>query len=105
MPSPIITLTTGFGLKDPYVAEMKAIILNVCPSSVVIDVTNEVEKINIRAWSFALACAAPYFREGTIHVEVVDPEVGVRRKPIIIQTTCEFFVGPENGLCVLVAER
>ena len=103
MPSSITTLTTGFGLKDPYVAEMKAIILNVCPSSVVIEVTNEVEKFNSRAGSFALACAAPYFREGTIH-KVVDPEVGVRRKPIIIQTTREFFVGPDNGLLILAAE-
>jgi len=29
----IIALITDFGLKDPYVAEMKAVILNICPKA------------------------------------------------------------------------
>ena len=48
MSNPIITLTTDFGLKDPYVAEMKAVILSISPSATIVDVTHEIEKFNIR---------------------------------------------------------
>jgi S-adenosylmethionine hydrolase len=47
----------------------------------------------------------PYFPEGSIHVAVVDPGVGTRRRPIVIQTKQSFFVGPDNGLLVLAAEK
>lgn len=101
----IITLTTDFGLKDPYVAEMKAAILGICPTATLIDITHEVAKFNIRMGAFVLASAAPYFPKGTIHVAVVDPGVGTRRRSILIETKQGFFVGPDNGLLILAAEK
>ena len=44
----MITLTTDFGLKDPYAAEMKAVILGISPNAVIIDITHEVAKFNVR---------------------------------------------------------
>ena len=79
MPANIITLTTDFGLKDPYVAEMKAVILSLCPNVIIVDVTHEIEKFNIRMGAYVLASVAPYFLKGTIHVVVVDPGVGTQR--------------------------
>ncbi|MCX8154195.1 MAG: S-adenosyl-l-methionine hydroxide adenosyltransferase family protein [Candidatus Bathyarchaeota archaeon] len=105
MRSRIVTLTTDFGLKDPYVAEMKAVILNVCPHAVIVDITHEIEKFNIRMGAYMLASAAPYFPASTIHVAVVDPGVGTKRRSIVIQTKQGFFVGPDNGLLVLAAEK
>jgi len=101
----IITLTTDFGLKDPYVAEMKAAILGICPKATLVDITHEIEKFNIRMGAFVISCAAPYFPKGTIHVVVVDPSVGTRRRPILIETKQGFFVGPDNGVLILAAER
>jgi hypothetical protein len=97
-------LTTDFGLKDPYVAEMKAVILSICPTAIIVDVTHEVEKFNIRMGAYMLTSAAPYFPEGTVHVAVVDPGVGTQRRQIIVQTKRNFFVGPDNGLLMLAAE-
>jgi S-adenosylmethionine hydrolase len=105
MPSKIITLTTDFGLIDPYAAEMKAAILNICPNAVIVDITHEIAKFNIRVGAYVLASAVPYFPEGSIHVAVVDPGVGTQRRPILIQTKQGFFAGPDNGLLVLVAEK
>jgi len=45
MEIPIIALITDFGLKDPYVAEMKAVILNICPKARIIDITHQIEKL------------------------------------------------------------
>jgi S-adenosylmethionine hydrolase len=101
----IITLTTDFGLKDPYAAEMKAAILGICPNAVIVDITHEIEKFNIRTGAYVLASAVPYFPTGTIHVAVVDPGVGTRRRPMLIQTRQGFFVGPDNGLLILAAEN
>ena len=42
---PIITLLTDFGLTDPYVAEMKGVILEICPEAVLIDITHLIIKI------------------------------------------------------------
>jgi len=101
----IITLTTDFGLKDPYAAEMKAAILGICPNAVIVDITHEIEKFNIRTGAYVLASAVPYFPTGTIHIAVVDPGVGTRRRPILIQTCQGFLIGPDNGLLTLAAEN
>ncbi|MBN1244455.1 S-adenosyl-l-methionine hydroxide adenosyltransferase family protein [Candidatus Bathyarchaeota archaeon] len=105
MPSKIVTLTTDFGLKDPYAAEMKAAILSICPNTVIVDITHDIAKFNIRMGAYMLASAVPYFSKGSIHVAVVDPSVGTRRRPILIQTRQGFFVGPDNGILVLAAEK
>jgi S-adenosylmethionine hydrolase len=101
----IITLTTDFGLKDPYAAEMKAAILGICQNAAIVDVTHEIEKFNIRMGAYVLASAVPYFPKGTIHVAVVDPGVGTRRRPILIQAQQGFFIGPDNGLLILATEN
>ena len=99
----IITLTTDFGLKDTYVAEMKAVILGICATATIVDITHEIEKFNIRMGAYILASASRYFPKGTIHLVVVDPRVGTKRRPLLIQTKHSFFVGPDNGVLVLAA--
>lgn len=101
----IITLTTDFGLKDPYVAEMKAVIFQICPKAILVDITHELEKFNVRMGAFILSCAAGYFPNGTIHVAVVDPSVGTKRRPIMIETERGLFIGPDNGVLLLAAEK
>ncbi len=102
---PVVTLLSDFGLKDPYVAEMKAVVLSVCPEATLVDISHEIEKFNVRMGAFVLASAAPHFPSGSVHVAVVDPGVGTSRRPIIIETKRSFYVGPDNGLLVLSAQK
>jgi len=104
MPTKIITLTTDFGLKDPYVAEMKAVILSISPNAKIVDITHKIEKFNIRMGAYTLAAACPYFPKGTIHVAVIDPGVGTKREAILIQTRNGYFIGPDNGVLALAAK-
>ncbi len=101
----IITLLSDFGCKDPYVAEMKAVILSINPQTCIVDITHEIEKFNIRMGAFVLASATPYFPPRTIHVAVVDPGVGTKRRPIIVETRRSHYVGPDNGLLMLAAQK
>jgi hypothetical protein len=101
----MITLTSDFGLRDPYVAEMKGVILTINPNATIVDITHEVEKFNVRMGAFILASSTPYFPKGAVHVAVVDPGVGTRRSAIVIQAKKDFFVGPDNGLLMLAAKN
>jgi S-adenosylmethionine hydrolase len=89
---------------DSFVAEMKAVILSLCPEARIIDITHHVDKFDIRMGAFLLAGATPYFPTGTVHVAVVDPGVGSERRPIVVQTKKSLYVGPDNGLLTPAAE-
>ena len=101
----MITLTSDFGLKDPYAAEMKGVILTINKNAILVDITHDIEKFNIRMGAFILASAAPYFPKGTVHLAVVDPGVGTERHAILVQTKQDFFVGPDNGVLILAAKN
>jgi S-adenosylmethionine hydrolase len=105
MRKPIITLLTDFGTKDPYVASMKGVILKINPQCALVDITHQVSPHQVQEGAFILANAYSYFPIGTIHLSVVDPGVGGMRKPILLVTQNYFFVGPDNGLFTLVAQR
>lgn len=102
---PIITLLTDFGLRDSYVAEVKGVILSICPEACIVDLSHQVEAFNVRMGAYLLARAAPYFPEGTIHVAVVDPGVGGGRKPILVEAEKGMLVGPDNGLLIPAARK
>jgi S-adenosylmethionine hydrolase len=94
----IITLTTDFGDHDPYVGIMKGVILGVAPDARLVDITHQIPPQNIDEAAFALENARPFFPPGTVHLAVIDPGVGSERRPILVTTDRETYVGPDNGL-------
>jgi len=96
--SGIITLTTDFGERDSYVAAMKGVILDICPSVQLVDMTHAVPPQDIAEAAFFLAGAVPHYPPGTIHVVVVDPGVGTQRRPIVVSVLGQYVVCPDNGL-------
>jgi S-adenosyl-L-methionine hydrolase (adenosine-forming) len=101
----LITLTTDFGDKDPFVGIMKGVILSIDAGALIVDLTNGVEPQDIRGAALALNYACPFFPPQTIHVAVVDPGVGGARRPILMECDDAFFIGPDNGVLSLAAER
>ncbi len=101
----IVTLLTDFGTRDHYVASMKGVILNINPRCTLVDITHQVKPHDIAEAAFLLANAYGSFPRGTIHLCVVDPGVGSLRKPVLMVAGDHFFVGPDNGLFTLVAQR
>src|SRR4030042_6725098 len=105
MRNSMITLLTDFGTRDHYVASMKGVILQINPKCTLVDISHQVIPHDIKEGALLLSSAYSYFPKGTIHLSVVDPEVGSPRKPILLVTMNYFFVGPDNGLFTLVALR
>ena len=94
----VITLTTDFGTRDWFVGTMKGVIAGIAPKAKVIDLNHDLPPGDIRGGAFALAVSCRFFPKGTIHVAVVDPGVGSRRKAIAVRTAVGVFVGPDNGV-------
>ena len=94
----IITLLTDFGTSDGYVAAVKGVILGINPNATLVDVTHEVGPQDVAGAAFLLAQAARHFPDGAIHLAVVDPGVGTDRRPLLLVTPGEVFVGPDNGI-------
>jgi len=95
---PIITLTSDFGLADPYVAAMKAVILGINPRAQLVDVTHGVRPQGLLQAVFLTQAAWPFFPPGAVHVVIVDPEVGTARRALALQTPRGLFIGPDNGV-------
>ncbi len=110
MPSPIITLTSDFGLTDSYVAQMKGAILSIAPDAVLIDVTHKIPAQDCAMGAAVLADAVAAFPAETIHLVVVDPGVGTARRAIAVEARGEQdaaplrFVAPDNGVLTRVLE-
>jgi S-adenosylmethionine hydrolase len=100
-----ISLLTDFGLKDSYVGVMKGVIWNIAPQAQIADITHLIRPQNVLEGALALGGAAPFFPAGTIHLAVVDPGVGTRRRPVAARLGKQYFVGPDNGLCTVVVEQ
>jgi len=99
---PIITLTTDFGLADPFVGIMKGVILSIAPLAQIIDLTHQIEPQNIIQAALTLETAHRYFPKNTVHLVVVDPGVGSERRAIAVKTKTATFVGPDNGVLTAV---
>jgi S-adenosylmethionine hydrolase len=95
---PFITLTTDFGLSDPYVASIKGVIYTINPGSKIIDVSHDVRPQAIEQAVFILQYALPYLPPQSIHVMVVDPGVGSSRRALALVSPLGVFIGPDNGL-------
>jgi S-adenosylmethionine hydrolase len=102
---PIITLTTDFGLKDPFVGIMKGVILGINPKAEIIDISHNITPQNIFEAAQILSMGYKYFPPTTIHVVVVDPQVGGARRPILVATQGHYFIGPDNGVFTLIYEE
>ena len=98
MPGRLITLTTDFGVRDPFVGVMKGVILGICPDARLVDLTHEIDPQDLRGAQLALESAVGFFPPGTIHLAVVDPGVGSARWPLALKARGQRFVGPDNGL-------
>ncbi len=97
-PSGIITLTTDFGLADPFVGVMKGRILSRFAVARIVDLTHEIPAHQPQVAGFWLARCFEDFPAGTVHVAVVDPGVGTDRAIVCLLARGHALLAPDNGL-------
>ncbi len=94
----IITLTTDFGLRDPWVGVIKGVILGIAPEVRLVDISHDIAPHDVFEAALALEAAVPFFPAGAVHLAVVDPGVGSSRRAMIVAAAGQWFVGPDNGV-------
>jgi S-adenosyl-L-methionine hydrolase (adenosine-forming) len=102
----LVTLTTDFGTRDSYVAQLKGVLYSLGPDTLsVVDLSHEIEPQNVREAALFVRAAWPRFPQGTVHLVVVDPGVGSARRALAARCGGQLWLGPDNGvLWPLLAE-
>src|SRR5205809_5395700 len=100
----IVTLLSDFGSESPYPAQMKAVLASSC-DAVLINITHDIPRHDVRAGAYVLSAVARTTPAGTVHLAVVDPGVGTTRRPLIVASGGQCFVGPDTGLMLTAAKR
>ena len=104
-PSGVITLTTDFGHRDPFVGVMKGRIHARFMDARVVDLTHEILAHWPAEAGFWLARSFAWFPAGTVHVAVVDPGVGTSRDIAIVAAAGHVLLAPDNGLLAPIVLR
>jgi len=102
---PIITLLTDFGWEDGYIGAMKGVILGINPQCRISDLAHHIPPHDVMGAALVLGQTYPFFPPRTIHVVVVDPGVGGKRRPLVLEGGDYLFVGPDNGCFTPVLKR
>jgi S-adenosyl-L-methionine hydrolase (adenosine-forming) len=97
--APLITLTTDFGTRDSYVAELKGVLLSEGPPDLrLVDLSHELPPFDVHAAALFLRATLRRFPPGAIHLAIVDPGVGSARRALIVELPQMMLVGPDNAL-------
>jgi S-adenosylmethionine hydrolase len=104
----LVTFLSDYGLDDDFVGVCHGVMAQIAPDIRVIDVTHRIERHHVRAGALFLRRALEYMPCG-VHLAIVDPEVGGRRRAVALRCGSDadphLLVGPDNGLLWLAAER
>lgn len=101
----MIVLFTDFSIRDPYVGQIKARLLELAPAQQLVDLLHEAPAYNAHASAHLLAAFVHTFPFGTVFFTVVDPGVGTLRDAVVMLSGGHWYVGPDNGLLSIVAAR
>lgn len=100
-----IVLATDFGMDDPYVGQVKSVLLERAPRTPIIDLTHNLPNYNIQAAAYLLPALVDAFPPDSLFLCIVDPGVGSERQACVAQIEQRWFVGPDNGLFAVLRQR
>ena len=90
----VVTFLTDFGLEDEFVGVCHGVIEQIAPGTRVIDINHGIRPQAVLQGALSLANALPYM------------PVGVHRRAVALRgSDGRLYVGPDNGLLVVAAER
>jgi S-adenosylmethionine hydrolase len=101
-----VTFLSDYGYDDEFAGVCRAVISRIAPDAALVDITHGIERHDVRGGAVVLANALPFCAPG-VHLAIVDPGVGTKRRPLALRVEREnrVLVGPDNGLLTLAAER
>jgi S-adenosyl-L-methionine hydrolase (adenosine-forming) len=100
----VVTFLSDFGLND-FVGVCHGVVKRIAPDTEIIDITHGIPPQGVLQGAIVLANTIPYMPPG-VHLAVVDPGVGTDRRGLALRDASgRLYVGPDNGLLIVAAER
>jgi len=96
---------SDFGQMDGYAGAVKGVIKSYSADIDIVDITHDIPSFKTQKAAVTLMNYYDTYPSGTVHLCVVDPGVGGDRAGIILETNDYFFVGPNNGIFDLIAQK
>ncbi len=97
----IVTLTSDYGSKDPYLSSLKGTLLGHNADLQLVDITHEITPFNTMETAFILHQAYRHFPKGTVHLISVQ-EVNPGETLVALSMDDHFFLCADNGILSLV---
>lgn len=102
---PIITLTSDWGLKDPYLAAVKGTIYSQIPEALVVDISHQISSFDLNQAAFIFRNSWRNFPEGTVHIIGVNTEAAIETPHTVIFYQGHYFIGADNGIFSLIFDE
>ena len=98
----IITLTSDYGLKDPYMGIWKGSIFRLNAMAKVVDISHSIAPANFLEAAYVLGSAYAYFPKGSVHVIAIEEMDAQSMRFVAMKKDGHFFVAPDNGILSLI---
>lgn len=93
----IITLTSDYGLNTYYVAALKARLIGVVPSAVIVDISHNLPSYDLVQGAFLLQSCLNDFTVETIHIIAIDTNLFVYKDILIGKKNNHWVIAADNG--------
>lgn len=101
----VITLTSDWGIKDPYLASVKGTLLTQLPEVTIVDISHQVPPFDLNQASFIIRNCYKSFPQGTIHVIGINTEASIETPHTLVIYEGHYFIGADNGIFSLIFDH
>ncbi|MCX6187726.1 MAG: SAM-dependent chlorinase/fluorinase [Bacteroidetes bacterium] len=101
----LISLTTDFGSDSHYVAALKAHILQLLPTAIILDISHNITSHNILQAAFVIKNSYKNFPVGSVHLIAVDSNIDKYKKYLVVEHSGQYFITSNNGIIDLLFDE
>lgn len=93
----VITLTTDWKNSDYYIGALKGKIISNDPSTIIVDISHQIEAFNVMQAAFVLRSCFEEFPKGTVHLIGVNTTLSKDKPLLILEQAGHYFICSDSG--------
>jgi S-adenosylmethionine hydrolase len=102
---PVITITSDWGHRDPYLASVKGNLLAQLPDASIVDISHDITPFDLNQASFIIKNAFRSFPEGSVHLIGINTEASINTPHTVVFADGHYFIGADNGIFPLILDN
>lgn len=101
----VISLISDYGNKTYYAAALKAKLLSVLPSAILVDISHNLPPFDLIQTAFLLQSCLPDFTQETVHLIAVDTNLDLHKQVLVGKLNNHWFITVDNGLLSMISDN